>query len=240
MSTLYRNLFLAGAVAGLLAIPAIGCTSAPTPGQGNGIDTNQKGNVPAIDHPPLDPEKRPVTSASVQRLSVAQLRNTFPVVLGTDQNGKDITWIVGSKAGFDAMSAVLGEPDYDKTTAEDLTPSPLYLKFMDDAARDACTRVLNSDAAKTAKTDRSFVRFAELTDTDPAATTGIDDNLRYLKLRYHAVKLDPKDGSKVADLRTLFSAGVKASTSMKAQDQARSGWMVVCVAMLTAPEFHLY
>jgi hypothetical protein len=225
----------------IATIAILGCSgAAPTksPSGGDPVDIGPGSDAPPVDHPPLGPEQRPITSGSPQRLSVAQLRGSLPVVLGQDDKGKDITWMIGAKPALDSMGKVLGEPDWDMVTTEDLTPSPLYLKFMDDAARDTCSRVLNADAIKT--TGRTFIVKAALTDVDPAKAPGIDDNLRYLKLRFHAAKIDPSDSAAIAPLHDLFIAGAAASTSSKPQDQARSGWLGVCVALLTAPEFHLY
>jgi hypothetical protein len=240
MKTIATLLFAAAAVASLA-----GCPSAPPPpagpsGENNGIDTTPKGSAPPIDHPPLDPAKRPVEAADAQRLSVAQLRNAFPVVLGNDAKGKPITWMVGTKPGFDTMARTLGEPDYSLVTDEDRTPSPLYAKLMDDAARDGCSRALDADATRADKNARAILRYVEPTDVDPKTAPGIDQNLRYLKLRFHGVHIDATDTTTVAPLEKLFVDGAAASTSSAPDAKARSGWMVVCVALLTAPEFHLY
>lgn len=215
-------------------------TTAAASGGDPSLTVAQKGSVLPSDHPVLDPGKRPVTSASVQRLRVSQLKASFPIVLGQDEKGNDITWIVGGQPGFDSMAGVLGQPNYDTTTDEDLTPSPLYAKFMDDAARDACSRVIAADATRADLTARSFIRYAQLTDVDPAKAPGIDQTLRYLKLRFHAVKVADGDDALIAPLRDLFVSGAQASTSKDADKQAESGWTLVCVALLTAPEFHLY
>jgi hypothetical protein len=223
----------------LLGCGGAGPSSSGSGGGGEPVAIDPNGNAP-IDHPPLPADKRPVDSATPQRLSVAQLRGTFPVVLGKDKNGSDITWLIGANPALDTMSATLGEADYANTTADDLTPSPLYAKFMDDAARSVCQQVLDADATRSAASDRVLLHAVDPTDLGTAGTTAIDQNIRYLKLRFQGIKVEDKDDSLIAPLRKAFVAGVAASTSHDAATQAASGWRVVCVALLTAPEFHLY
>ena len=211
-------------------------SSGPTP---TPVEIDPNGKAPGIDHPPLPADKRPVDSALPQRLSVEQLRGTYPVVLGTDVNGVDITWMIGSTPALDSMSVTLGEADYAVVTQDDLTPSPLYAKFMNDAARDVCQRVITADAARPNMSDRVLYHEVDLTDLGVPATN-VNANIRYLKLRFQGLKIADKDDTLVAPVRKAFLAGVAASTSHDPATQAQSGWRVVCVALLTAPEFHLY
>jgi hypothetical protein len=148
---------------------------------------------------------------------------------------------VGTQNGFTARSATLGEPDYLSVVDENLEPSPLYLKFMGDAARDACTRTANADASL-AQAQRTLTRFVGLSDTTASHRAAVDENLRYLKLRFHGVKVAADDDAPIAGLRALFDAAVKgaAGTATPTQAHVKEGWRVVCVALLTAPEYHLY
>jgi hypothetical protein len=195
-------------------------------------------SVPAlpVDHPsvPGEPVSRRIT-----RLSIAQLRNTFPVVFGNDAAGQPITWTIpaGGKQvnGFDAFAGTLGVPDYSINTEEALDPSPLYLKFVDDAARDACEKALTADYGRSERSARTLLRHVELTATE----LGVVENLKYLKLRFHGVKASDND---VAPLKRLFSSVVEAAAAraVPPEARAREGWRAVCVALATAPEFHLY
>jgi hypothetical protein len=209
-------------------------------GGGTPVSLDPGGNAPPIDHPPLPADKRPVDSSLPQRLSVEQLRGTYPVVLGNDVNGVGITWMIGTNAALDTMSSTLGEADYATTTADDLTPSPLYAKFMNDAARDVCQRVLDADAAREEMSDRVLLHEVDPSDVGTPSTTAIDANIRYLKLRFQGIKVAASDDTMVLPVRKAFLAGVAASTSHTPATQAESGWRVVCVALLTAPEFHIY
>jgi hypothetical protein len=174
-------------------------------------------------------------SAGTQRLTVRQLAQTLPVVLGGN------TWMVGSTNGFTSRSATLGEADYINVVDENLEASTLYMKFMADMARDGCTRTANADAAL-AQNTRVLMRFVGTTDTLASNRAGVDANLRYLKLRFHGVKVAPTDTASIAGLRTVFDSAVRgvAGTNTPTANHVKEGWRAVCVALLTAPEYHLY
>lgn len=175
-------------------------------------------------------------SAGSQRLSVRQLAQSLPVVLGGN------TWMIGAANGFNTRSATLGEPDYLNVVDENLEPSLLYQKFMADMSRDGCTRAANADAAL-AQNNRVLMRFVGLTDTVTSNRAGVDANLRYLKLRFHGVKVAPSDAASLAGLRTVFTDAVRGAmgtATTPTAAHAKEGWRAVCVALLTAPEYHLY
>lgn len=174
-------------------------------------------------------------SADTQRLTVRQLAQSLPVVLGGN------TWMVGTNNGFNTRAATLGEPDYIAVVDENLEASTLYQKFMGDMARDGCTRTANADAALAANA-RVLMRFVSLTDTATSNAAAVDTNLRYLKLRFHGVKVATTDTTSIAGLRTVFTDAVRgaAGTATPTAAHVREGWRAVCVALLTAPEYHLY
>jgi hypothetical protein len=248
---------------------AAACTEAPattTPPGGPSLGVDDQGSVLPLDHPPIDGmgggtgagggtgggttgggtgggatgggtgggAAAPL-SAGVQRLSVRQLAQTLPVVLGGN------TWMVGGTNGFTARSATLGEPDYINVVDENLEASSLYQKFMGDMARDGCTRTANADGAL-AQNTRVLMRFVSTTDTLTTNRAGVDENLRYLKLRFHGVKVAATDTDSIADLRTVFDSAVRgaAGTQTPTAAHVKEGWRAVCVSLLTAPEYHLY
>jgi hypothetical protein len=224
--------------------PAI-APGAPPPGGGATVDVAEPTPVLPIDHPPLEEETGPGTrSAQVRRLTLPQVRQSLAAVLGNDVNGAPITWMVSTTVtGFDRYGGALGQADFLNITEDAVEPSALYAKFMGDAARDACNRALAADKDRTNPTDRVMTRFVEQTDTVAKNPEGIDRNLRYLKLRFHGVKVPDDDVERISGLRTLFDTAVKKASSNAAnpsQAQVRVGWHVVCVGLLTDPEFHLY
>ena len=182
-----------------------------------------------------DSSSSQAASRSARRVSVEQLRRSFPVVFGNDASGQPITWTVGARSGFDAFSKALGEPDYADVVDENLDPSPLYVKFIDDAARDACNKALTADFARADASQRALLRYVQLSDTPQSAPEAVSRNLRYLRLRFHGLHVADADDGPIAGLRQVFSDSIAANGG-----SAKEGWRAVCVALATAPEFSLY
>ena len=220
---------------------ATACSSGTDPKGSPNLGVGEKEPASPTDHPPVDPA-RIIKSAEIRRLSVQQLRKSLPTAFGLDENGEEITWKLGTSNGLDKMADSLGEADFIDTTEDGLEPSPLYLKFMDDVARDVCGRALVADATRTDKLQRVILRHVEPADTAATNPTGVADNLRYLKLRLHGVKLAPDDAASVAPLLELFTAAIDAAAAGETPEEAHvtEGWRAVCVALVVAPEFHLY
>jgi hypothetical protein len=174
----------------------------------------------------------PPQSRNARRVSIEMLRRSFPVVFGNDLAGQPITWTVGGRTGFDAYTRALGEADYADVVDENLDPSPLYLKFLDDAARDACNKVLAADFARADPAQRALLRYVALTDT---AGDALNKNLRYLRLRFHGTHVADADDAPIASFRQLFTDSMAANAG-----SVKEGWRAVCVALVTAPEFSLY
>ena len=222
------------------------CSSPPVqpPDQNPSLNLGNTGPVMPLDHPPVGGVGggggtgggSGSSSGGTVRLSVKQLRNSLPVILGGE------TWKIGTVNGFDARSVTLGEPDYIVVVDENLEPSPLYVKFMQDMARDACNRAMVADLAQPTMANRSVEKFVGLTDTVATNKAGVDANLRYLRLAFHGIKVAATEDQPISSLRTLFDDTVTAARGTGALTQAHvtEGWRTVCVALLTAPEYHLY
>jgi hypothetical protein len=223
-------LVLVGALAG-------GCS------KNNGADGLSVGaaeDAGPLDHPAVTP---PASVAAPRRLSVAQLQASLPVVFGNDAAGAPITWrLPGGREAIPSLARTLGQPDYITTTDEALEPSVTYAKFIDDAARSACAQALDADSGRTDAKARTILRFVEWADTPDSNADAFAKNVRYLKLRFHGIRLDDGDTSSVAPLATLFSAAVQgtAGSSPIGRTHVKEGWRAVCVALVTAPEFQLY
>jgi hypothetical protein len=220
------------------AFVLVGCTDGRS---SMGTDPSQ----PAPGEPPIPgnpPEATPPFGRVVRRLSVAQLKETFPQVFGRDLAGNPISWMVSSTAtGFETFGRALGEADYLTVTEETAEISSLYAKFMDDAARDACARVLNADYGRTTATERVFVRHAGLTATDKTDLPGVLANLAYLKLRFHGVRATAAaEDPSLAGLKDVFVQASTRAATASLPAPVKEGWRAVCVALVTAPEFSLY
>lgn len=245
------------ALLGALLLAA--CVGDPVPpgGTGPSVSTTDT-NVLPFDHPPIGGvgggwgtgggsggsgggTAAGPASGGTQRLSVAQLRQSLPVLLGKDGAGVDVTWRIGAAVGFDSRSATLGEADYLNRVDDDLEPSPLYLKFMFDMARDGCNRVITADAAR-GPSAKVLTRFVSATDTVASNPANVDRNLRALRLQFHGVKVADADDAGIAAYRKLFDDAVKAAAGAATPNAGHvtEGWRAVCVGLLTAPEYHLY
>ncbi|MFO0593488.1 MAG: hypothetical protein U0441_38460 [Polyangiaceae bacterium] len=223
---------------GLFGLALLSCDSTGgKSGEGPSVAVSPGGDALPADHPPLDSSQLPIRSAKTQRLSVAQLRGTVPAAMGKDADGNDIVWMLYSYPGLEKLADVLGEADYANRTSDNLEISPLYLKFMDAAARDVCGKAIDADLKKSDAKTRVILRYVEKTDTVESNPDGVDKNLRYLKLRMHGVKIADDDPTPLVPLRKLFADATAATVSA---DASVEGWRVVCVGLLTAPEFHLY
>lgn len=222
-----KRALLTAALAALL-----GCSSSD-----RGLD--QGGGQPA---PPVDHPLGNGLSANPRRLSADQWGASMGVIFGTGVDGKPIAWKAGTRPALDqaTIAQSFGEPDYITTTEEDLSPSVLYAKYTDDAARDLCGQAQAADAVRTDAKTRVLTRFVAPTDTVATNQGAIDHNLRYLKLRFHGVKIEPTDTASLDGLRKLFTTAATASTAPDLAKKNDEAWLAVCVALVTAPEFHIY
>lgn len=213
-----------------------GCDGPANSGAETPVATTDKGVVGELDHTEVS---LPPESAQTKRLSVDMLSDSLGIVAGADASGQTMTWRINylgdEYVAFQVLSKTLGKPDYVQITHENLEPTSLYLKFMHDMSSNVCEQIVAADETKgPSASDRVLTRFASL---DKASTSAeINDNLRYLSLRFHSVRVADDDDAGVADLRDVFDRA-KAEAS-QAGDGA--GWHAVCIALLLSPSFHLY
>jgi hypothetical protein len=227
----------------LLSVLSLACEK--TNGSPPAVQVGGPTGMMPIDHPPIGPggDDVPKTnSAHTRRVSIQQLEDSLPFLLGTEMAGtppvaRPITW-----SGFASRSNTLGEPDYIVSVDENLEPSPLYLKFMGDLAREVCGKAVKAESSIAKMEDRHLQRYVNRTDALPAQKAAIDANLRHLKLVFHGVKVADNDDGPIAPYRKLFDTAVSGAAAGGAvtESKIQEGWRAVCVALLTAPEFHLY
>lgn len=190
-----------------------------SPGTPIPVTLGSEGEVVAI---PADEPERPRRRMDIDQLEASIVRVTGGLTW-TDAKGNN---------QFTALAATLGKPDYLTSTLEELGPSVLFEKFMGDAARSVCVRLV--DQERTASADaRVLLKYASPTDTWEQAPEVIDQNLRYLLLRFHGRQLAPYD-PQLNQWSWLFQ-----TTTYGAQDPM-IGWRAVCVGLLLHPDFYSY
>lgn len=123
---------------------------------------------------------------------------------------------------FVELASTLGKPDFVQITTEDLEPSALFQKFLDDAARSACDKVVARDVTRVA-VPRLLAR--------PDETE--DETLQRLILRFHGRRL-AADAPDLEHWRWLIRSTTHVIGSVE------EAWRGVCVALLTHPDFYSY
>lgn len=139
----------------------------------------------------------------------------------------------GGNPQFARFAATLGVPDYVGTTTEDLEVSALFLKFLDDAARSTCDRLIAREE-RAMPAERVFLVHAEIDASLPGDAAEIDENLAYLLLRFHGRRVDP-GAEELEPWRELFASARAASP-----DEPSAAWRTTCVALFDHPDFYLY
>jgi hypothetical protein len=160
-----------------------------------------------------------------RRMDVEQLDRSIERATGR-------RWMSGTTALFESNARTLGVPDYLATTNEDREVSALFLKFVDDAARSVCTSLVAADA-DAAAADRIFFVHAEPAMTLAADGAAIDENLRYLLLRFHGRRIE-EGAPDLAVWHDLFG-DARAAT-----EDPEEAWRTVCVALIDHPDFYTY
>ncbi len=170
-------------------------------------------------------------SRAAGRMTIEQLARSIPVV--TDGLNWTEDFGQGPVDMLQVLAPTLGAPDYLRVTEENLEPTLIIAKFLQDASQRICLRWVARDQSLAAA-DRSLVTHADWQSTDEAL---VRENLRRLQLRFYARHVAAADDPALDPLYQLF---VDASTTAPAERAARDGWLAVCIAMMTDPEFVLY
>jgi len=176
---------------------------------------------------------------NVQRMPIAVLEASIPVVAGTHVTGPPISWKEGNNEALadNVYGAVLGRPDFIAVTEENTAPSSLYVKFMRDMARNVCSQISTSDQQRSSYSETTLWRFAPI---DGSATPDqINENLRYLALRFLGMRMTADDPY-IARLNSVFEAGRDTSNQGWAGLHGDAeGWRTVCIGLLESPAFHI-
>jgi hypothetical protein len=161
-----------------------------------------------------------------KRMNVEQLDRALRRVTG------GIGWDKNNKSELERLAATLGRPDYRQVVQEDLTPSPVFLKFLDDAARAVCTELVEREVTQVIG-ERVLMSHVELEDTLDSAPEKVQANLRALLLRYHGVVLGD-DAPELETWRWLHTSVVHVT-----KDPVQA-WRAVCIALINHPSFYSF
>jgi hypothetical protein len=159
-------------------------------------------------------------------MDLAQLDAAFRSVSG------GLTWVEGGRNQWEQLAPTLGRPDFLQTTEEDLTPSPLFQKFLDDAARSVCQALITREATAP-MADRVFLVGVDA--DEPSARLGqrLDENLQRQILRFHGRDVRRGDAGALDGWRWLFLTSERI-------EGPRAAWMGTCVALFEHPDFFTY
>jgi hypothetical protein len=165
-----------------------------------------------------------------QRMTIPQLSDALRQVTGGI--GWTELWYGFEADLFEVFASSLGVPDYVETVREDRAASALFHKFLDEAARHACSELVLRETGGEPFEAHLMVHTTS-SDTVTTAPEAVDDNLRYLLLRYHGHKV-VGDAAVLKPWRWLFE-----SVTHVTGDPA-IGWRGVCVGLVSHPDFYSF
>lgn len=179
----------------------------------------------------MPPEVTPEESfRQRRRLDLDQLSQSIQKVTGgigwTERRGSvDVDL-------FAELAPTLGKPDFLQITEEDLAPTAMFQKFLDDAARSVCGRWLDVDFARP-EAERTF--FVAMTPTTryAEAPEAVEANLRALLLSFHGRKV----AAGAPELQPWLWL-VQSAEHVSAEQ--RQVWQTLCVGLFTHPDFFTY
>lgn len=184
--------------------------------------------------PPSLPPSTPLARAA-GRMTVETLARSIPVITGGLRWTEDFGGGVETDV-LEALAPTLGAPDYLRVTEENLEPSLILAKFLNDAAQRLCVRWVERDEAAAAADRTLVVHPGDWAARDPAA---VGAALRALQLRFFGRRV-PEGAAGDAALEPLRALFQDASSTAAPGREARDGWLAVCIAHMTDPELVIY
>jgi len=132
---------------------------------------------------------------------------------------------------FEKLASTLGKPDYIQNTLEDLSPSLLFHKFLDDSARFVCTELMTAEAERSPE-ERIFL--VGIDTTAPLSdSNAINNALAGALLRFHGRHVAPTD-SALDVWRWLLE------NTASSEEEPLLPWLNVCAGLITHPDFYAY
>jgi len=169
---------------------------------------------------------------ALRRMDVDQLDESIFVATG-------LRWELSGTNQFVRFRSTLGVPNYTTSTQEDVDISPLFLKFVDDAARSVCTRLLDQETAMGAMSP-VFLVHADAASRLPADQDEVNQNLAMLLARFHGRVIE-LGSDQLTPWRGLWSSSLALTRdAMTGAEDGETAWRTVCVALIDHPDFYTY
>jgi len=143
-----------------------------------------------------------------------------------------IGWDKSGKSELERLAATLGRPDYRQIVQEDLTPSAVFLKFLDDGSRVVCTELVERELTQTIE-DRVLMRHVEFEDTLEDHPDKVNANIQALLLRFHGLEAQA-DSPELETWRWLHKSVVHIT-----KDPVNA-WRAMCIALINHPNFYSF
>lgn len=180
---------------------------------------------PEVPPPPVEPAGRPRRRMNLDQLNASVRQVTGGVGWTERRNNVEVDI-------FEDLASTLGKPDYVQVTNEDLEPSALFQKFLDDAARSVCAATVAADLARP-QAERALMRYID-PEADPATSrAAVAANLQYVLRRFHGRNLRLDDPN-IEAWRWQLEATVFSRVA------PAEAWGAICVALITHPHFYTY
>lgn len=161
------------------------------------------------------------THRSIKRMSIAQLRRSMEAVSG------GVEWSTPDESYWDIYGDTLGVADHQTRLRDNLDPSIMFQKFLDDAAVHTCREWLEREAEGW---DRRFFTAAE---PDEVERDAVRANLVHLRRLMHG-RQSTVDDAIITGLENVFD------TVLVRTDDPLAAWKTVCVGLFTHPDFYAY
>lgn len=133
---------------------------------------------------------------------------------------------------FDDLGSTLGRADYIQITQEDLEPSAMFQKFLNDAARSVCARLLDREM-RAPLGQRILIVQSSPSDKIETRPERINADLQAAILRFHGRSL-ASDAPELESWRWLFRSAEHVS------GDPVEAWRAVCIGLITHPDFYTY
>ncbi len=178
---------------------------------------------------PTDDELALGNARRRKRMDVDQLDASLREVLGIGwtevRDGVEVELIP-------ELARTLGRPDYIMSTDENLEASPIFAKFLGDAASAVCAKRVSLDRDAYFDHERVVISGVGLEDTSLTNPDGVDANLQRLRLRSHGREM-AAGSPELVRWRWLFDTATERQGPI-------AGWQTVCVALVTHADFYTY